>query len=150
MNVSGCWEARTKDRLVCRWFVAWETPSPDLVAGAIAGFSGHGAFQVERILAVRKGKTIAHFYYDFSDAVTGEEIDFQERAQKYIAICERGLDVLWEWNDNDEWNDSDDVILRKGCEKRLERSGDLLMLRGSEEKMVRQFCDLIGLTAGPK
>ena len=150
MHLSACWEKKTKSRFVCRWFVAWDTPSPDILVGAIAGYSGHGAFQVERFLAIKKSGRLAHFYYDFRDAVTQQEIDFDEKAGKHIPICEKALDALWEWNDNDEWGDSDNVILRSCRERELERQGELLLLKGDDEALVRQFCESIGLTAGPK
>jgi hypothetical protein len=150
MKVNGCWEKKTRNRFICRWFVAWDTPSPDILAGAIAGYSGHAAFQVERFLAIRKAGTLIHFYYDFRDAIADEEIDFDSKAQKYLSICESALDSIWEWNDNDEWAASDDVILKKGCDLELERQGELLLLRKSDEGALGQLCQLMGLTAGPK
>ena len=150
MNVNGCWEKKTRERFICRWLVAWESPAPNIIAGAIAGYSGHAAFQVERFLAVSKAGKIVHFYFDYRDAVTDEEVDFDDKAHKHLAVCERALDTLWEWNDSEEWNDSDDVILRKGRASELTTDVDLLLLRSNEDELVRQFCELLGLTACPK
>jgi hypothetical protein len=149
MNVSGCWEKKTKERFICRWLVAWESATSGTIAGAIAGYSGHAAFQVERFLAIKKAGKVAHFYFDFRDAVTDEEIEFDDKARKHLAVCESALDTLWEWNDSEEWNESDDVILRKGRVSELRRDGDLLFLSGKDEELVRQFCEFLGLTAGP-
>lgn len=53
---NGCWERRP-GRDVCRWIVAWSVEG-EQVAGCVGGYSGGGAFQLEKFVATSEGLSI--------------------------------------------------------------------------------------------
>jgi phytoene/squalene synthetase len=58
---------------------------------------------------------------------------------------------LFRWNDDEEWNDGDQVILRPDLEDHsdMESNDDMLYLRTDYEPFTRRVCEAVGLTAGP-
>ena len=60
-----------------------------------------GAFQVERFAAFGTEAKCTALWIDFTDRISGKEIDFESLKKADLDACEKCLDVLWEWNDSD-------------------------------------------------
>jgi hypothetical protein len=144
LSINGGWEG-TK----CRWFVAWKVVSETEIAGAVAGYSGGGTFQVERFYARHSDDVLEALWIDITDRVSEEEIDFETLDQEILQVCEQCLDCIWEWNDRDEWSDSDRVVLRAEKTDELESDGDMLLLATEASSFVRDICEAAGLTTAP-
>jgi len=56
---------------------------------------------------------LASLWVDFTDRVSDEEIEFDSLDEATLELCESAIDQIWEWNDNDIWSDTDEVLLRK-------------------------------------
>ena len=149
MFMNAAWEARQKKKFICRWFVAWTKLGADDYAGAVAGFGGGGSFVVERFYAKEKGGKLESLWIDFTDVVTGKEIDFDKCGKKALAAAEEGLDSIWEWNDNDAWGDNDEVILQDDKRADLVAKNDMLYLAKDNAIFLKTICEKAGLTAYP-
>ncbi len=143
-SISAGWEGET-----CRWFVALKDVSETEIAGAVAGYSGGGTFEVERFYARHSDDALEALWVDYTDRVSNEEIDFETLDQEILQVCEQGLGCIWEWNDHDEWSDSDRVALRAEKTDELESNGDMLLLVTDASSFVRDICKAAGLTAAP-
>lgn len=147
--INAAWEVRGKKKSICRWCVAWKSVGSDEIAGVVAGFSGGGAFQVERFYGkMQKGKLTA-LWIDYTDRITGKEIDFDKLSKKALAACEEGLDVIWEWNDHNEWGESDEVVLLNEKKGECVAKKDMLYLAKDTVPYLRTICENAGLTAAP-
>lgn len=149
MFINAAWEAKTKKKAICRWFVAWTKLGIDEYAGAVAGFGGGGSFIVERFYAKEKGGKLASLWIDFTDVVTGKEIDFDKCGKKALAVAEEALDCIWEYNDNDAWGDNDEVLLQNDKRADLVAKKDMLFLVKDGAAFLKTICEKAGLTASP-
>ena len=150
MLINAGWEKKSKTKAICRWFIAWEKISASEYAGAVAGFSGGGSFIVERFYAQEKGGNLTHLWIDFTDVITGKEIDFDKCGKKALIAAEGCLDCIWEWNNNDTWGDSDQVILRLDKRADLVTKKDMLYLKkDAKAAFLMTICEKAGLTAAP-
>ena len=86
---------------------------------------------------------------DFTDRVTGEEVDFDTLDDEIRSACESALDQIWEWNDNDEWGDSDEVVLLKAKREDLAAKKEMLYLAKDSAPFLQTICEKAGLTAAP-
>lgn len=130
--------------------MAWDAVGPDEVAGAVAGYAGGGSFVVERFFATLKKDAVVGLWIDYTDRITGKEIDFDRCGKKALAICESGLDEIWNWNDNDIWGDTDEVVLQNGKASELSKKKEMQYLTHDSALFVRTVCEEAGLTAAPK
>jgi hypothetical protein len=149
MHVNAGWEQRAKGKAICRWLVAWEPVSGTQVAGAVAGYSGGGTFVVERFVGTPEGDTFEALWIDFTDRMSGREIDFNSCGRKALATCEAALDMVWEWNDNEVWNDTDEVVLKPERADALTKRRDMLYLTSDTALWIGAACERAGLTAAP-
>ena len=149
MLINAAWEAKSKKKAICRWLLAWTKLGADEYAGAVAGFGGGGSFVVERFYAKEKGGKLTSLWIDFTDFVTGKEIDFDKCGKKALAAAEEGLDCIWEWNDNDVWGDTDEVILQADKRAALVAKKDMLYLAKDSAFFLKAICEKAGLTAAP-
>ena len=149
LMVNGGWEEKRKAKAICRWFVAWKTVEPGAIAGAVAGYSGGGAFQVERFYAKTRKAAVTSLWIDGTDRITGDEIDFDTAGNEAVVVCEAALDAIWEWNDNAEWGESDEVVLIPERRDELSAEGDMLYLARETAPFLRTICEKAGLTAAP-
>ena len=46
MHTNAGWENKTKNKAICRWFVAWSEIQNHEYAGAVAGYGGGGALVI--------------------------------------------------------------------------------------------------------
>ena len=53
------------------------------------------------------------------------------------------------WNDNDEWGDSDEVVLLKTKREDLAAKKEMLYLAKDSAPFLRTICEKAGLTAAP-
>ena len=149
MFLNGSWELKTKKKAICRWFIAWEKLGMNAYAGAIAGYSGGGSFVVERFYAIETDGELTSLWIDFNDVIKGKEIDFDKCGQKALAAAEKGLDSIWEWNNNDVWNDTDEVILCEEKRGNLTLKKELFYLDKDQTSFLKIICEKAGLTAFP-
>ena len=149
MHINAGWEETTKGKAICRYLVAWQSVSTTQVAGAVAGYAGGGSFVVERFVGTLKGDTFVALWIDYTDRVSGKEIEFDSCGKKALAMCESGLDMVWEWNDNDVWSDTDEVVLRSDKAGELLRKKEMRYLASDTAPWVRTVCAKAGLTGAP-
>ncbi len=144
------WEIRAPGKSICRWFVSWEQLEDGKLAGAVAGYAGGGAFQVERFFATLKDGELTSLWIDFEDRISGEEVSFDDLPEDILAECENCLDCIWEWNDNDVWGNTDEVVLIQSMCKETIKDGDMYLHATRGESFVKVVCEKAGLTAAPK
>jgi len=149
MKINAAWEVRSGDKLICRWFVAWQETGKNKIAGAIAGFCGGGSFLVERFYGKLSQGRFTSLWIDLTDRVTGEDIEFEDCGDEIIAITDSGLENVWEWNNNDIWCDMDEVVLKDGKTNELDEEEDMLYLSQDSAPFLHDLCEMAGLTAGP-
>jgi hypothetical protein len=149
LKVNGGWEKRAKAKAICRWFIAWNTVESGAIAGAVAGYSASGAFQVERLYAKTRKAELTSLWIDGTDRISGDDIDFDAAGDDAVAVCEAALDALWEWNDNAEWGESDEIVLIQERRDELSAEGDMLYLARETAPFLRTICEKAGLTAAP-
>jgi len=150
MKINGAWEETQDDKFICRWCVAWDAVGPDKIAGAVAGYAGGGGFVVERFFATLKKDAVVSLWIDYTDRITGKEIDFDRCGKKALEVCESGLDEIWNWNDNDIWSDTDEVVLQEVKVPELSKKKEMRHLARDSASFVRTVCEKAGLTAAPK
>lgn len=148
-QINAGWEVKM-GKVICRWFVCW-APYGKVgeFVGAIAGYSGGGAFEVERFYGRLKEDKLSQLWIDYTDRLTGEEIDFDSLGKIEIGLCEQALDQVWLWNDEDAWLESDEVLLRKDMMGKAAASGDMLIIGTTTPPFLGHICELAGLTAKP-
>ena len=149
MFINAAWETKIKTKAICRWFVSWAKLGADEYAGAVAGYGGGGSFIVERFYAKEKGGKLVSLWIDFTDVITGNEIDFSKLKKKALAAAEEGLDCIWKWNDNDAWGDNDEVLLKNDKRTELGAKKDMLYLAADSAAFLKTICEKAGLTAAP-
>jgi len=147
--VNAAWEP-SGDAIRCRWFVAWELLRKNQIAGAIAGYSGGGTFEVEQFWGELKDKEFTKCWVDCTDRVTEKEIDFSSLPDDVTAVCERASALMWEWNDSAQWNESDSVYLRPEHKGKLVAKRGMWRLEAGHFPGIRALCSYVGLTASPQ
>ena len=147
--INAAWEKRGKKESICRWCVVWKSVGPDEIAGAIAGYSGGGAFEVERFYGKLQKGNLTVLWIGHKDRVNGKEIDFDKLRKNTLAACEEGLDGIWGWNDYDEWQQSDKVLLLNEKKAELLAKKDMLYLAKDKAPFLRTVCEKAGLIAAP-
>jgi len=144
------WEIRRPGKSICRWFVSWKQLEDSQLAGAVAGYAGGGTFQVERFFALVKEGELTSLWIDFEDKISGDEVSFDDLPEDIVAECENCLDCIWEWNDNDVWGDTDEVVLIQSMCEEVTKDGDMYLHATGVESFVKVVCEKAGLTAAPK
>ncbi len=152
MKINGAWEEKANSKNICRWFVAWSNVGKSEIAGAVAGYAGGGSFVVERFYGTLSefGGNLTSLWIDYTDSITGDEINFNDCGEEAIRITEAGLDAVWEWNDNSVWNDTDEVILMASRLGELKSIEDMHFLAAERLPCLSVICEKAGLTAAPK
>jgi hypothetical protein len=148
-SLNAGWEKR-EGRSICRWFCAWKELGDSQIAGVIAGFSGGGAFQLERFFAKVDGKGLSSLWIDLTDKISGEDVEFSDLDQSIRSVMDDAEDELWAYNDRDLWEDAEQLVLLEDKKPDLTESGDMLLLSTANKPFVRRVCELAGLTAAPE
>lgn len=133
---NGCWERRP-GRDICRWIVAWCIEGHQ-IAGCAGGYSGGGAFQLEKFVATSEGLNIE------SDVELAEE--FEEKLVEKTEDCQT---AVLDMHDPQLWEDSENLVLRDGLAETLRVDDDLLMGGNAMPASLMALFDRIGLTARP-
>lgn len=149
MNINAAWSAAENQRYICKWFISWKSLPEGGMIGAIAGYSGAGAFEVERFRVWSSNDLLTSLWIDFTDHISNEEIDFNSLPANELLICEDSLDELWCWNDNEVWNKNESVVLVKSLLPKLLQKNDLFTYQNSTSNFLSTLCKKIGLTSSP-
>lgn len=148
-KINAGWERRD-DSAICRWIIVWQELADNHLAGAIGGYSGGGSFQVEQFYAKQFDGRLANLLIDIEDRITGASIDYWEDVPPEIRrISDDAQDVIFEWNDRDEWEDSDHLVLLKDRIRALREEEDMLLLSSSYTPFAKDILASVGITAGP-
>jgi len=113
LNWNGCWESRT-DRIICRWMFAW-LQIDNLTIGCVAGYSGGGAFQLEKF-QLTDLKLLLEAEEDFSLALDNAEINLAEDCQ----------DLVMAFHDQAIWFETENLVLKKEKIELMTSSGELM------------------------
>lgn len=95
---SGNWEDRG-ERIVCRWMIAWASIKSGIL-GAIAGYSGGGAFQLEKFFLSGEG----HYYIEAND-------DLSFLSSQQIEACEDCVDLILSFHSDADWIEAETLHL---------------------------------------
>jgi transposase-like protein len=149
LKINAGWEERD-GRTVCRWIVVWSEASEGEIAGALGGYSGGGSFQMEQFFAKHDSSELTNLMIDIEDKITGEDIDFfDDIPSDFLTICDDAQDVIMEWHDEDEWENSEQLLLLDDKIGGLDKSGDMLLLNGGDSGFNKTILELAGVTAAP-
>ena len=110
---NGCWENRS-DRIICRWMLVW-LQSDILALGCVAGYSGGGAFQLEKF-QLTDIKLLLESDEDFSLKLENADINLAEDCQ----------DLVMDFHNQDIWFENENLVLNKEKIELMNSSGDLL------------------------
>ena len=91
MLINGCWENRSESRLICRWFIACNVQSNGDMIGSVAGYSGHGCFEVERFRLWAADNQVTQLWIDNADRISGAEINFDSLPDTELQIAGSGM-----------------------------------------------------------
>jgi hypothetical protein len=120
LKVNAAWNEPYERNQTCRWFVAWQPVGKNQIAGAVAGYSDENyRFEAEQFWGEWENGAFSHCWIDGTDRVTDEEIDFSSLSAHITTVCENASAVLWEWNDENAWCDSNNLFLRAKRRKDL-------------------------------
>jgi hypothetical protein len=148
-KINAGWE-RSGDGAICRWIIVWQELPEGQLAGAIGGYSGGGSFQVEQFYAKHLNGKLTNLFIDLEDKITGAAIEYWVDVPSDISqISDDAQDVIFEWNDRDEWEDSDQLILLEGKRRALREERDMLLLGLDYTSFAKDILASIGITAAP-
>ena len=148
-NVNAGWEERD-GRSICRWILVWQETGPGVIAGVLGGYSGGGSFQLEQLYAKFSDDGLTNLLIDTEDKVTGDYIVFFEDVPgEILSLCDDAQDVVWEWHDEDEWEDAEQLLLLEGRASELSSDGQLLYLAKDFTPFAREILEKAGITAAP-
>ncbi len=111
---SGCWERRP-DRAICRWILCWV--HSESLLGAVGGYSGGGAFQLEKFSIRNEGEVSLEANVSLADALSCAETH----------LLEDCLDKALSFHHRLPWLQADTLYLKKSAAKMLRQKGDLLL-----------------------
>jgi len=124
----GCWEVK-KGRVICRWMIVWIKINETSLAGCVGGYSGGGAFQLEKFY--KKKKTL----------IIECEEKYSGLAENIIFIGEECQSSLLDFHSEKLWFDAENLHLKKSNVKKLKKERDLLL--GGED-LPDDFQELFG------
>jgi hypothetical protein len=138
MNWAGSWDSKRDGAAVCRWMIAWDRePKTGYVCGAVAGYSGHGAFELEKFVILPKGEVA------LLDSLA------KEPAEVVVELCEHAQDIVLSMHDDDDWLDSDTLHLRSSQHKELQGKNNVLYGGDLVPGAVAKVLELVAVTAQP-
>jgi hypothetical protein len=148
-NINGGWEIR-EGRTICRWLIVWKSINETIIAGALAGYQGGGAFMMEQFCAETEDGSLSSLKIDFEDKITGEEIDFFEDVPDEILMeCDDAQDLILEWHDEGKWEDYEQLILVEDKASELKQDKDMLLLDKNHNPLIGIINEKAGITAAP-
>lgn len=148
-KINAAWEKRD-GRSICRYMIVWKEIAEDKLAGALGGYSGGGSFQMEQFFAIYNSKSLINLMIDNKDVITGQEIDFfDDVPEEFRKICDDAQDVIFEWNEQEKWEDDDQLILKLQKEQFLRPEGDMLILASDKSDFLKKILSESGITSWP-
>ncbi len=66
-----------------------------------------------------------------------------------LEICDDAQDIVLEWNDPDEWEDAEQLLLQDDRAGDLTQAEDLLILEKGRSSFLKDILEHAGITAGP-
>ena len=129
---NGCWEIRS-DRIICRWMIVW-LQIDDRVLGCVAGYSGGGAFQLEKF-QLTDLKLLLEAEEDFSLELANADINLAEDCQ----------DLVMDFHNKDIWFENENLVLNKEKIELMNSSGDLLYGGVEMPKKFDSVLNAVGL-----
>ena len=129
---NGCWEIRS-DRIICRWMIVWLLID-DRVLGCVAGYSGGGAFQLEKF-QLTDLKLLLEAEEDFSLELANADINLAEDCQ----------DLVMDFHNKDIWFENENLVLNKEKIELMNSSGDLLFGGVEMPKKFDAVLNAVGL-----
>lgn len=133
---SGDWEARDS-RNICRWMIAWTSAQSNCM-GAIAGYSGGGAFQLEKFFLSSNDECYIEATDDLS-FLNNEEINH----------CEDCVDLILSFHSDEDWIDSENLHLLDEKINQLKSEDDGYSGGARIPNMLLQMWSSIGLISRP-
>jgi hypothetical protein len=147
-KLNGAWEKRDK-KFICRYLIAWSDISNSEKVGFVTGYCGGGTFLCEKFYAFFENDQVKQLWIDYTDRISGYEIDFQTVEEQFLDKIASIESEIWEWNNEDEWFDEDQLVLLAKRKKDLQESEDLLLLNQDKASFLQIICEKAGLTASP-
>jgi hypothetical protein len=147
-QVNAAWELK-ESSIPCRWFIVWKDVSKDEFAGYIAGYCGGGCFLVEKFYAKHEDGKLICLWIDFSDKISKEEIDYESLNQEVLDAINQAECAVWEWNDEENWMDDEQLELIEDKRNYLNITNDMGYYFTETNPFLHKLCELSGLTAGP-
>jgi len=147
--INAAWEERD-ERNICRWMVVFSLLNESTIAGVLAGYSGGGSFQLEQFVAHYLDDKLTSLMIDMEDKITGGEIDFFDDVPgELLEVCDGAQDIVMEWNDQDEWENAEQLILLGYREEELTQKGDLLLYEKGDSIFLREILEKAGINSAP-
>lgn len=138
INWSGCWEKRP-ERAICRYILSWSVLG-DSIFGTIGGYSGGGAFQLEKFAVPKDGAPLIEADVDLSETFAEDEIEACEDCQSYA------LDFHIE----ESWLDWDTLYLDFAKVEQLSQDDDLLFSQSAKlPRSLLPLFEMVGLLSRP-
>lgn len=135
----------------CRWFMCWRDLGDGRLIGAVGGYAGGGAFILENFYAEHQGETLSSLKIDLEDKISGDEIEFDEDVpEALVLVAEDAIDVAYEWCDQDEWEEAEQLFLKDDKKNELEDNDDMLIAGSAWHPSIPKILELAGVTAAPK
>lgn len=132
---NGCWEDKG-DRNICRWILVWEFWKNDYL-GCIGGYSGGGAFQLEK------------FIYEEKKCFISCNLDFSKLNEKKIILSEESQDLILTFHQEEMWTDSENLLLSNHINLNLIKENDLFLGGEPIPYFLSNLFDDIGLISKP-
>lgn len=135
----------------CRWFIAWQEPFPGTLVGAVGAYLGGGSFGLEMFTAIVEDDELVSLKIDLEDKITGDEIDFASDVPgDLVTIADDAIDLAYEWNDQDVWEESEQLFLLDDMLDSLVADDDMRVYASGWHDKIPQILSLFGSTASPK
>jgi len=135
LHWNGCWEIRP-GRAICRAMIVWRHIGQNFY-GCIAGYSGGGAFQLEK------------FWVENGEVKIEARSDLSAWPDIGLKIVEDSQDFVMSFHDQEIWEDSENLRLLPNKVRTLNKDGDLLFGGESVPDTLIQIFNKIGLTWAP-
>ena len=136
LSWNGCWEKRD-GRYICRWMAVWSEYAA-MTCGCIAGYSGGGAFQMEK------------FTFNGQSFVLSCDSDFGSGIPAAaISLAECCQDLIESFHQKKPWYDLETLLLKRGKDKELEKRADLLYGGSEMPDVFGVLFDKVGLITKP-
>jgi hypothetical protein len=137
MQWNGCWEVKV-GRCICRWMIAW-TGDNNNIDGCIAGYSGGGAFQLEKFQLLQ------------SRISTSDEEGYGgQTLPRRMELQEDCQDFVLSFHQPENWEEADTLVLSDKWATKLKLEGDLLFGGVSIPKTLLPLFEKVGLLSLPR